>query len=99
MLQRTLNSIVPSISPGKANSVKELREVLSRDSELKADLRRSLEQPRNLLEEQMKRLSLKNKPFQCFPPATDQEIQEMWQNCLLLDETLKVRMTINYLTS
>ena len=88
--------IILSFSPGKANSVKELREVLSKDPELKIELKQSLEQPRKLLNEQMSWMSLKDKPFRCFDPATDKEIQDMWKNCLLIDETLKVRLLMNY---
>ena len=38
----------------------------------------------------MKRLSLKEKPFQNFKPAEDGEIDDIWQQCLKIEQTLQV---------
>ena len=59
--------------------------------EMARELAGSLEQPRKLLENQMKRLSLKEKHFKTFSPAEAEEVQKMWDHCLMVDPTLKVR--------
>ncbi len=54
------------------------------------DLRESLETPIHLLNCQIKRLSLKEKPFQTFKPAEDREIDDIWQQCLKIEQTLQI---------
>ena len=75
---------------GKVNSLKEIREVVGTNPALQHELSCSLEQPRQLLNEQMKRLSLKDKGFSTFEPASVEEIDKMWQNCLMVDPHLNV---------
>lgn len=67
-----------------------MREKLTTD-DLKQELRESLETPIDLLNSQMKRLSLKEKPFQTFKPAEDGEIDDIWQQCLKIEQALQVR--------
>ena len=39
------------------------------------------------------KLQLKNDPFQVFMAATDDEIEELWNNILTIDETLTQKYT------
>ena len=70
-----------------------MREKLTTDN-FKQGLRESLETPINLLNCQMKRLSLKEKPFQTFKPAEDGEIDDIWELCLKIEQTLQVSDTL-----
>jgi hypothetical protein len=71
-----------------------MREVLTTD-ELKQGLRDSLETPIDLLNTQMRRLSLKDKPFQTFQPAEEGHINELWQRCLQIEQQLQVLVLAN----
>ena len=68
----------------KANSVKEIHDAVNADEEdkefLKEELRKSVEPPVGLLNNQMTQLDLKEQPFKTFPPAADANINSMWQN-------------------
>ena len=61
--------------------MKEMRQKLETDN-LKQGLRDSLETPIDLLSSQMKRLSLKDVPFQTFQPAEERQIDGLWEKCL-----------------
>ena len=82
--------ILCSSLTGKANSVKEIRDGAVAYPEMASELKISLEQATELLKIQMTRLSLKDQNFSTFEPASDNQLEQMWQNCLLVDETLKV---------
>ena len=66
-----------------------MRKVLTTE-ELKQSLRDSLETLIELLNTQMKRLSLKEKPFQTFQPAEEENLDELWQSCLQIEQQLQV---------
>lgn len=57
---------------------------------LKQGLRDSLETPIDLLSTQMKRLSLKDVPFQTFQPAEERQIDGLWEKCLQIEQLLQV---------
>lgn len=57
---------------------------------LKQGLRDSLETPIDLLSSQMKRLSLKDVPFQTFQPAEERQIDGLWEKCLQIEQLLQV---------
>ncbi|CAB3998966.1 Hypothetical predicted protein [Paramuricea clavata] len=71
-----------------AKSVKEMREKLATD-DLKKELGESLSFPIDLLNSQMNRLSLKEKKFQTFTPASEEEINTLWQKCLEIEKGLQ----------
>ena len=75
---------------GKANSLKDIREVMADNNHLCNQLSQSLKQPKHLLNEQMKRLSMKDKQFCTFKPAGDESMERMWLNCLKIDPLLAV---------
>ena len=77
------------ISSANANNMKEMREKLTTD-DLKQDLRDSLETPIDLLNNQMRRLTLKDQPFQTYQPADEAQMDQLWQTCLQLEEQLQV---------
>ena len=74
-----------------------MREKVNTDS-LKAELAESLQFPVDLLKSQMVRLSLKDKPFQTFEPAKQEEIDALWKLCLEVDKDLKVQYCIMHRT-
>lgn len=69
--------------------MKELREKLKTE-ELKQNWLDSVERPTELLSTQMKRLNLKEKPFNTFKPADEETIDDLWQKCLEIDDQLQV---------
>jgi ABC-type phosphate transport system auxiliary subunit len=76
-------------SAAKASSVKELRDKIT-EVELQDELKESLSFPIDLLHSQMGRLKLKDKPFQTFSPASDEDIQALWDRCLEIENRLQV---------
>jgi uncharacterized Zn finger protein len=66
-----------------------MREKLATD-DLKKELGESLSFPIDLLNSQMNRLSLKEKKFQTFTPASEEEINTLWQKCLEIEKGLQV---------
>ena len=72
-----------------ASNMKEMREKLKTD-ELKQEWLDSVETPQDLLRDQMRRLSLKDRPFNPFLPAEDAKIEELWEVCLQLEDQLQV---------
>ena len=66
-----------------------MRQKLETDN-LKQGLRDSLETPIDLLSTQMKRLSLKDVPFQTFQPAEERQIDGLWEKCLQIEQLLQV---------
>lgn len=68
--------------------MKQIREGL--DDEMKGNYADSMQPPLILLESQMKRLSLNNKSFKTFPPASDANIDSVWDECQQIDENLVV---------
>ena len=68
--------------------MKQIREGL--DDEQKSTYRDSMETPLLLLQNQMRRLSLKAKKFQTFGPAEEESIDAIWNECLEVDKTLLV---------
>lgn len=72
-----------------ANNMKEMRLRLTTDN-LKQCLTDSLEMPIDLLSNQMKRLRLKDRPFVTFQPATEKNINELWQKGLEIEQRLQV---------
>ena len=66
-----------------------MRQKLETDN-LKQGLRDSLETPIDLLNTPMKRLSLKDAPFQTFQPAEERQIDGLWEKCLQIEQLLQV---------
>ena len=62
---------------------------------LKAELAESLQFPVDLLKSQMVHLSLKDKPFKTFEPAKHEEIDALWNQCLDIEDDLKVNVYPN----
>eukprot|EP00111_Clytia_hemisphaerica_P022406 TCONS_00065858-protein len=76
----------------KASSVKEVRETLKSD-ELRDEMKQSLAFPKELLNNQMKRLSLKDKDFQVFNPVNEASIDQLWEKCQEIDPDLQRNKT------
>ena len=72
-----------------AKNVKDLRQKLATDS-LQNEHSESLSFPTDLLKSQMLRLSLKEKKFQTFSPAMEEDLSTLWQNCLEIEKLLEV---------
>ena len=70
--------------------MKEVRDLIGQNSELKDEFNESLRQPVKLLNDHMRRLSLKDKNFQVFEPADKTKMEEIWHRCQSLDPNLKV---------
>ena len=68
--------------------MKEVRAKLSTD-DLKQEWDDSVETPVDMLNCQMRRLSLKERQFNTFLPAEDANIK-LWGNCLKIEEKLHV---------
>lgn len=66
-----------------------MRQKLETDN-LKQGLRDSLETPIDLLSTHMKRLSLKDAPFQTFQPAEERQIGGLWEKCVQIEQLLQV---------
>ncbi|CAB4016007.1 Hypothetical predicted protein [Paramuricea clavata] len=73
----------------KANNMKEVRVKLATDN-LKQEWHDSVETPTDMLNCQMKRLSLKDRQFNTFSAAEDANINELWKNCLKIEGELDV---------
>ena len=71
----------------KANSMAEVRQV-AEAADVRAALQASMDAPIALLEERISRLQLKDEPFKVFPPASDADIDELWQEMHTIDPTL-----------
>ena len=69
--------------------MKEVRAKLSTD-DLKQEWHDSVETPVDMLNCQMRRLSLKERQFNTFLPAEDSNINKLWENCLKIEEKLDV---------
>uniref|UniRef100_A0A7M5XB11 Uncharacterized protein n=2 Tax=Clytia hemisphaerica TaxID=252671 RepID=A0A7M5XB11_9CNID len=76
----------------KASSVKEVRETLKSD-ELRDEMKQSRAFPKELLNNQMKRLSLKDKDFQVFNPVNEASIDQLWEKCQEIDPDLQRNKT------
>ena len=68
----------------KGGNVKQLREIIESD-QLKQELKDSLATPMELLNFQMQRLSLNGKGSEIFTPASEAEIDVLWQQITVLD--------------
>lgn len=66
-----------------------MRTVINRE-ELKNELQESLAFPVDLLNGQMSRLALKDKPFKTFQPATEERIDAMWDKCVEIEKDIQV---------
>lgn len=77
-----------------ASNMKEMREKLSSD-ELKQQWQTSLDTPIALLNDQMKRLTLKERAFTTFAPAEDRWLNELWGNCLQIENELQVCLSFS----
>ena len=69
--------------------MKEVREAVNTE-ELRQEMKESMAFPVELLNAQMKRLALKDKPFQVYVPAEDTAIDELWEKCQEVDIKLQV---------
>ena len=85
-----LRENVKLLNLGKAKSVKELREVIT-EKHFEKEIKETLEQPTTLLKSQMPRLGLKGKSFRTFEPASPEEIDSLWNNCIKVDSGLNVK--------
>lgn len=69
--------------------MKELRDKIA-EVELQDELKESLSFPIDLPNSQMGRMKLKDKPFQTFSPASEEDIQALWDRCLEIENRLQV---------
>jgi hypothetical protein len=58
--------------------MKQIRDLAIREADLKEELKRSVQPAKNLMEDIIKRLRLKDKFFDVFNPATENDLDEMW---------------------
>lgn len=73
----------------KASSVKEVRDALKTD-ELVQEMKQSIAFPVEILNSQMKRLALKDRPFQTYNAVNDTSIDTLWEKCQEVDPDLQV---------
>lgn len=71
----------------KANSIAEVRQA-AEDPATKTAVLQSVETPISLLVERITRLQLKGEPFRLIQPASDDGIDELWQEMSAVDPTL-----------
>ena len=92
MVFAALHALLPFFVLAKANSVKEMRHAIGGEdhNELVEELKLSLSPTIQMLNSQMTRLRLKNKPFKTFGPAAGEELDDMWSHCLNIDANLTV---------
>jgi hypothetical protein len=62
----------------RCNNMKQIRDLAIREADLKEELKRSVQPAKNLMEDIVKRLRLKDKFFEVFNPATENDLDEMW---------------------
>ena len=67
-------------------------------NQLKDDWNDSIRSPLILIGDQIKRLSLKEKPLSTFLPSKKEEIDELWHICLGVDECMQVYMHTEFNT-
>ena len=85
----------------KGENVKQLMEIIESD-QFKQELKDSLATPIELLNSQMQRFSLKGKSFEIFTPASEAEIDVLWQQIMVLvsqilrDKTTKAQTEKSY---
>ena len=60
------------------------------EGQLQEQLNESLSFPIDLLKTQMGHMKLKDRPFQSFAPASEEEIQSLWNSCLEIEKQLQV---------
>ncbi|KAI8517529.1 hypothetical protein Bbelb_035460 [Branchiostoma belcheri] len=70
------------------NTMKEARAVAEKRPGLKQAIVESTEQVRGMINTLLQRLSLKKEAFSCVEPASDLEVEEMWNLILLIDKTV-----------
>ena len=69
-----------------------MQEKVNTDVLKAAELAESLQFLVDLLKSQMVHLSLKDKPFMTFEPAKHEEIDALWNQCLDIEDNLKVNV-------
>lgn len=69
--------------------VKDIRTLAQSDPNFKECFLDSLEPVKALLSSVFQRLQLKDDPFKVFMAASDAEVEELWNNILSIEETLK----------
>ncbi|KAI8516352.1 hypothetical protein Bbelb_049330 [Branchiostoma belcheri] len=69
-------------------TMKDVRAMADKHPELKQALVASTEKTRAMMNELFQRLSLKGEAVSTIEPATDQEVEEMWELILMVDQTL-----------
>ena len=89
--QKGSESLEAALKP--ENNMKAVRDVLS-NSALEDDWRASMEPTLKILNKQMTKLSLKEKPFTPETPATVEDIEGLWTHCFTVDETIQVNMSL-----
>jgi hypothetical protein len=70
------------------NSMEDIRNKAKEESQLKEQLLNSLYPTIELMENLIKRLELKEEPFDTFKAASDEEIITLWNSLLLIDNSL-----------
>ena len=73
--------------------MKEIRNAINSSDDkdqLERELAGALDMPISLLKDQMSRLSLKQTPFKVFDPASTEQLDGLWENCLKIDKDLNV---------
>ena len=70
------------------NSMEDIRKKAEEKPELKEQLLNSLHPTIELMESVIKRLELKEEPFDTFKAASDEEITTLWNSLLLIDDSL-----------
>ena len=75
------------------NTMKVIRKAATKESRLKKELKQSLQPIIDLVNSIFQCQSLKNKPFNIFEAATEQEIDNLWESILQLDPDLNKNTT------
>lgn len=73
--------------------MKEMREALKTE-ELQKEWTDSVHTPIDLLNQQMRRLQLKESNFKTFTPATEDDLEGLWDICLNLDSNIDVSILL-----
>ncbi|XP_013398525.1 uncharacterized protein LOC106165000 [Lingula anatina] len=75
------------------STMKDARAIAEKNPGLKQAIVESTEPVRDMLNMLLQRLSLKNEPFSTVQPATDLEVEEMWNLILIVDKTITMTDT------
>jgi hypothetical protein len=70
------------------NSMEDIQNKAEEEPQLKEQLLNSLHPTIELMENLIKRLELKEEPFDTFKAASNEEITTLWNSLLLIDESL-----------